>query len=275
MFIMDCTASMGSYINSCKKDIKEIVKTIKEENNNVKVRVSFVGYRDFDCGKNSLSVLNFTDDVEKFENYLSGVTANGGGDAAEDMCSGFESALKQNWNSSSTKVGIIVTDAPCHGSRYQPNIYSSDDYKSGDPKGRDIEKQIEELAQMKIDLYGIKCNSSTDNMFRILSMTYKRICMKDIQVSALGEAVSMVGKNEKGLLSNNGRTANSAFSTFICNSATQSLSQRYSATGGSAGSAHSGNKTADKLIQDFVILLANKESLKNPQRLDDIILQIS
>jgi len=72
-------------------------------------------------------------------------------------------------------------------------------------------------------------------------------------------------------LSNNGRTANSAFSTFICNSATQSLSQRYSATGDSG----SGNKKADKLIQDFLILLANKESLKNPQRLDDIILQIS
>jgi len=140
MFIMDCTASMGSYINSCKRDINEIVKIIKEENDGVKVRLSFVGYRDFDCGKTALSELEFTTDVDKFKSFMNGVSARGGGDAAEDMCSGFESALKKNWNLNSTKVGVIITDAPCHGAKYQPNIYSSDDYKNGDPQNRDIEK---------------------------------------------------------------------------------------------------------------------------------------
>ena len=37
MFIVDCTSSMSSYISQCKRDINEIVKTIKEENNGVKV----------------------------------------------------------------------------------------------------------------------------------------------------------------------------------------------------------------------------------------------
>jgi len=110
-------------------------------------------------------------------------------------------------------------------------------------------------------------------MFNVFNMTYKKATKRDIIVSKLGENTQLISKDEKGLLSNNGRTANSAFSTFICNSATQSLSQRYSATGESSGSAGMG-KQADKLMKDFVVLLANRDSLKDPKRLDSIIDQI-
>ena len=118
MFIMDCTSSMSSYISQCKRDINEIVKTIKEENNGVKVRISFVGYRDFDQGARSMSVLGFTKDVNEFEKFMINVKAAGGGDAAEDMAGGFEQVLKQSWANNSTKVGIIICDAPCHGRKF-------------------------------------------------------------------------------------------------------------------------------------------------------------
>jgi len=133
MFIMDCTSSMSSYISQCKRDINEIVRTIKEENNGVKVRISFVGYRDFDQGDRSMSVLGFTKEVEVFEKFMLGVRAAGGGDAAEDMAGGFEQVLKQSWGNNSTKVGIIICDAPCHGRKFQPNLNSSDDQPNGDP----------------------------------------------------------------------------------------------------------------------------------------------
>jgi len=133
MFIMDCTSSMSSYISQCKRDINEIVRTIKEENNGVKVRISFVGYRDFDQGDRSMSVLGFTKEVEEFEKFMLGVRAAGGGDAAEDMAGGFEQVLKQSWGNNSTKVGIIICDAPCHGRKFQPNLHSSDDHPNGDP----------------------------------------------------------------------------------------------------------------------------------------------
>ena len=202
------------------------------------------------------------------------VKAAGGGDAAEDMAGGFEKVLEQNWHKGSTKVGVLICDSPCHGSKFQQNLNSSDDYPNGDPKGRDIEEQIRKIAALGVDLYGIKCNETTNNMFNVFNMSYKRITHRDIIVSKLGQNTSLIGKDEKGLLSNNGRTANSAFSTFICNSATQSLSQRYSQTGDSSGSAGLG-KQADKLMKDFVVLLANRESLENPQRLDSVIDQIS
>lgn len=83
---------------------------------------------------------------------------------------------------------------------------------------------------LKIDLYAIKCNSSTDNMFKIFDMIYKQHTGKCIQISKLGEA-SQVGKRDgKGLDLKDGRTANSAFTAFITNSATASLSQRYGST---------------------------------------------
>lgn len=107
-------------------------------------------------------------------------------------------------------------------------------------------------------------------MFNVFNLTYKKVTRRDIIVSKLGENTQLISKDEKGLLSNNGRTANSAFSTFICNSATQSLSQRYSVTGDSSGSAGMG-KQADRLMKDFVVLLSNRDSLKDPKRLDAII----
>ena len=47
MFIMDCTSSMSSWISTCQREIMNIVEKIKAEND-CKVRISFVGYTDFD-----------------------------------------------------------------------------------------------------------------------------------------------------------------------------------------------------------------------------------
>jgi hypothetical protein len=41
----------------------------------------------------------------------------GGGDTPEDICGGFQEALKQNWKSNA-KYALLITDAPCHGKKY-------------------------------------------------------------------------------------------------------------------------------------------------------------
>jgi len=48
MFIMDCTSSMGSWIKSCKQEIETIVTRITAISQGCDVRLSFVGYTDFD-----------------------------------------------------------------------------------------------------------------------------------------------------------------------------------------------------------------------------------
>jgi len=145
---MDCTASMSSWIKTCQEEIINIVNKIKNEVSGCKVRLSFVGYTDFDQehSGNMFSILDFTENVKDFSDYVYNVSARGGGDAAEDMCSGFEKALIQSWSSKATKVAVVVADCPCHGSEYHNHKDYSDNHKSGDPKGRCMRNLTEKIA---------------------------------------------------------------------------------------------------------------------------------
>ena len=44
--LLDCTGSMGSWIERSKTTLKEIIQSVKKENDSLVVRVCFVGYRD-------------------------------------------------------------------------------------------------------------------------------------------------------------------------------------------------------------------------------------
>ena len=45
--ILDCTASMGAWIQRSKETLKDIIDKVKADNPDLRVRVAFVGYRDF------------------------------------------------------------------------------------------------------------------------------------------------------------------------------------------------------------------------------------
>lgn len=44
--LLDCTGSMGSWIQRSKDTLKEIIHSVKKENESLVVRVCFIGYRD-------------------------------------------------------------------------------------------------------------------------------------------------------------------------------------------------------------------------------------
>ena len=246
MFIMDCTSSMSSWISACQKEIMNIVSMIQDEND-CKIRISFVGYTDFDQEHRELySILDFTENVDKFSDFVYKVRARGGGDAAEDMCGGFEKALQQSWSEKSTKVAVIVADCPCHGSEFHNDKDFSDDHKNGDPKGRCPKKQISKLADMKIDIYGIKITEYTDTMFKVFNTSYKPIAKKDIKVTKLGHSTK-------------------DFASFVSQSASLSLSVSKTANSISTLEDHK-----DQLVR----LLANKTKLKNPEQLQKLLQNI-
>jgi hypothetical protein len=63
MFIIDCTGSMGSWIEACKKEIKSIIDCVRNQHFNIQIKVSIVAYRDH-CDGNLISeVLPFTNDI--------------------------------------------------------------------------------------------------------------------------------------------------------------------------------------------------------------------
>jgi len=148
-FVMDCTGSMGAWIEAAKKNVIDIAKAVEKEigeSSAVNFRCSFVGYRDF---KDTLGLeqIAFTAKVEDVKLFLEGdtksgkqpITASGGGDEPEDMLGGLEAADKLEWvedRPGLLKVICLVADAPCHGPEFLPDM-CHDDFPKGQSGAQD------------------------------------------------------------------------------------------------------------------------------------------
>ncbi|RUP48868.1 hypothetical protein BC936DRAFT_143787, partial [Jimgerdemannia flammicorona] len=91
-FVMDCTGSMGCWIDAGKNQIYGIVQKIKDDikgttSQELKIRVSFVAYRDFG-NVGHLDSIDFTETVELVKNKIAAQRASGGGDEPEDVAGG-------------------------------------------------------------------------------------------------------------------------------------------------------------------------------------------
>ena len=117
MFICDCTGSMDEWILAVKEELKSIISYIIENNPFVKIKMSFLGYRDIK-DKKRFEIKDFTDDFDSLEKFISGIKAEGGGDVPEDIAGALNEAIKLSWRKKSAKFCILIADAPCHGKKY-------------------------------------------------------------------------------------------------------------------------------------------------------------
>ena len=163
-FMLDCTGSMSSFINEAKNQINKIVTEITESYDN-EVRVAFVGYRDHSDGTNRIETLAFTEDPSEFTRFLSSVSADGGGDAPEDVLGGLEAVINLAWSSAS-KVIFHIGDAPQHGERFHDFGAHADSYYEVEPRGLVPEDLFRSMKQIGITYFFGKVNDSTDKMFR-------------------------------------------------------------------------------------------------------------
>jgi hypothetical protein len=62
---------------------------VLKDHGNCHIRLSFVGYRDFDMEERSFKVLDFTEDIDEFTDIVLKLKGRGGDDEAEDMCCEF------------------------------------------------------------------------------------------------------------------------------------------------------------------------------------------
>jgi hypothetical protein len=80
-----------------------------------------------------------------------------------------------------------LADAPCHGDQY--HTPGGDDYPNGDPKGRKVEKQIEQFAEKGIYFSAVKIDPHYTNiMFDILNKHYTKKMGSSIQFADLGHS---------------------------------------------------------------------------------------
>ena len=171
MFIMDLTGSMGIWLSEAKKSVNNILEEITDNNPGAKIRISFIGYRDFleENEKRVYDIQDFTENINEFNNFLSKLDCSGGGDEPEDVVGALRQALNMKWESYS-KYAILVCDAPCHGKKYH-NI-SYDKFSDGDPEGILLEEVIKQFYEKGITFYCIEINNTTKKMFNIMSNIY-------------------------------------------------------------------------------------------------------
>ena len=186
MFIMDLTGSMGIWLNEAKKNIKKIIEEIYDNNPGSKIRISFIGYRDFidEKEERKYDKIEFTENLEQFDNFLSKLDCSGGGDEPEDVVGALQQALNMKWESNS-KYAVLVADAPCHGKNYH-NI-SFDKFPNGDPSGIKLEDVMKQFYEKKITFYCIEINTNTKIMFNIMKNMYND--REKFHVEKLGNSV--------------------------------------------------------------------------------------
>ncbi len=171
MFIMDLTGSMSMWLNEAKKSINDIIEEITDNNPGSKIRLSFIGYRDFTSAK-EIRVYNsieFTDNLKNFNKFLSDLDCYGGGDEPEDVAGALSKALEMKWESTA-KYAVLVCDAPCHGKKYHNVLY--DKFEKGDPDGFILEEIVQKFYDKGITFYCVEINNSTKKMFDIMKRIY-------------------------------------------------------------------------------------------------------
>lgn len=166
--ILDCTASMGSWIERSKNTLKQIIDSVIAENAGLKVRVAFVAYRDI-SDHNRFDVYDFTEDLDKVKRDIQKQDASGGGDFPEDVQGGFNRALLLSWQADSIKTTFHIADAPGHG---KDICDWGDNYPNGSPDGFKLQDQMREFAARGINFTFVKVNESCNRMIGVMKDNY-------------------------------------------------------------------------------------------------------
>lgn len=164
VLIMDCTGSMSAWMDHCKATLNTVIDNIVKENEKLKVRVAFVGFRDFTDSK-IFAIHDLSFDVDGVKGFISSQTAAGGGDAPEDVVGALAQAMKLSWFPGSVRLAALIADAPTHGNMYHD---LADDFPGGSPAGLDLEQVVLALREKCVDLSLYRLNDTTEKMYSIM-----------------------------------------------------------------------------------------------------------
>ena len=107
VFVIDVTGSMGPQINGLEGRIVHFADALNAKG--LDYRLGLVAYDD--TVKNTW---NFTDNVDLFKAWVSGIKAEGGGDLAENALEGLARAASFGFRPNAQKYTILITDQTFH-----------------------------------------------------------------------------------------------------------------------------------------------------------------
>ncbi len=117
VFVFDSTGSMTRTILDTKATIAQMLVVLRALVPDA--RIGLVTYRDHGQRERYLVQqvpLGF--DFWRASNFVQFVTAEGGGDRAEDVRAGLQAAFQQNWRSGARRVVVLAGDAPPHANDF-------------------------------------------------------------------------------------------------------------------------------------------------------------
>eukprot|EP00743_Colponemidia_sp_Colp-15_P006985 GILK01007538.1.p1 GENE.GILK01007538.1~~GILK01007538.1.p1 ORF type:complete len:309 (-),score=21.26 GILK01007538.1:105-1031(-) len=181
-FLVDCTSSMGPWIQRVKQKIAHVMEPVKKdvEFRDVSFRFSFVGYRDIDDGPNRLVKSGFSSDPDFIVNFLEGVQDQGGADFCEDALGGLDAALDQEWDGTpeGTKLIVHIADAPCHGKRFHSLGKRNDSYLDSTHWDDMAASIFADMIRHQVDYYFVRLSEHTDQMIEVFKSLYNTESME-------------------------------------------------------------------------------------------------
>ena len=184
LFIFDITSSMGEYIESFRNNFDAIKKQLKQKCPLSLLYLGFIGYKDIqdlELGDEYIDI-DFTLFYDEIYNKIKNIQAEGGDDIPEDVAGAFQMALNKSW-SKGTNIIFLITDSPCHGTKYHDldqkvEIYKDkfpkEEYNSNDEelKREKIEKLVEEFVNRDFNLICLDIHENTKKMFKMFEDKY-------------------------------------------------------------------------------------------------------
>jgi Mg-chelatase subunit ChlD len=157
-FLVDATGSMGDEMTFLQSELKDIVRRVRAVEPDLDIRMSVVFYRDRGDAFITKS-LPFTRNIDEAVSFISGTTADGGGDFPEDMNAGLEAMMRQSWSrDAAPQMLFLVADAP-------PQQYAGEDYT--------YHEAIQDAAAKGIAIYPVAASGvdkPTEFLFRAMAV---------------------------------------------------------------------------------------------------------
>lgn len=175
VFLVDCTASMQTFMRGVKKYIRKLVWDAKKcltqylIDEPEPIKLGIVKYRDHPPENKSFvtEVFQLSSDDKAFKSEIMKLVATGGGDGPEAVLDGLQAAVSDiHWRDESMKFIYHFCDAPPHGTMYNDE---KDGFPDGCPCNIEIESIVGEMRSLSIEYNLIQLNSNLDKFITILS----------------------------------------------------------------------------------------------------------
>ena len=167
LFLVDATASMGSYIISAKEETKNISKELRKIYPDRNFKYGYIFYRDpIDSPSDIHEVIDLTDNVNSIPEQIAKIDAKGGGDLPEDWAGAYKLVNERiSWREGE-KVIIHLADAGAHGKLFTLN----DKYPNEEEK---LIKELEKCALKKINIFGYAIEEDSIRSFNECAKIYR------------------------------------------------------------------------------------------------------